>query len=416
MRRILPTFLIAILAAGPLAAQLALPRVQVPQVGGVVGDVSDTLGRTLEGLDRAVQADASRLLKLRERTLDRLLRQNRDAIERDARGDLARRGELLVLGIVAEDQGAIDDAGFRVLSTETIDGVDLTVTRLAIPDDLTLAQAEKLAVELGLGTEVTADTLHFQADSADATAPSFAPALVPAGLQAASVGTDVGVIDSAPAAGITALATKGFAKGAPKPANHGSAVTSLLRGAGVTRVRVADVYGADPAGGNALAIARALGWLVASGSKVVTISLVGPRNQVVEKAVAAAQRKGTVVVAAVGNDGPAAPPAYPASYPGVVAVTGVDGRGRALIEAGRALNLDYAAPGADVYALDARGKRMKWRGTSFAAPLVAARLAAAMQRPGSWRTRLDAEAQDLGKKGPDPVYGRGLLCGTCGRK
>lgn len=416
MRRILPTFLIAALAAGPLAAQLALPRVQVPQVGGVVDGVSDTLGRTLEGLDRSVQAEASRLLNLRERTLDRLLRQNREAIERDASGDLARRGELLVLGIAAEDQDAIDDAGFRILSTENIDGVDLTVTRLAIPEDLTLVQAEKLAIELGIGTEVTADTLHLQAGSPDAAASSFAPAFIPATLQAASVGTDVGVIDSAPAAGITALATKGFAKGAPKPANHGSAVTSLLRGAGVSRVRVADVYGADPAGGNALAIARALGWLVASGSKVVTISLVGPRNAVVEKAVAAAQKKGTVVVAAVGNDGPAAPPAYPASYPGVVAVTGVDGRGRALIEAGRALNLDYAAPGADVYALDARGKRVKWRGTSFAAPLVAARLAAAMQLPGSWRSRLDAEAQDLGKKGPDPVFGRGLLCGTCGRK
>ena len=416
MRQILPTFMMAALAAGPLAAQLALPQVQVPQVGGVVGGVSDTLGRTLEGLDRTVQTEARRLLKLRERTLDRLLRQNRDAIERDANGDLARRGELLVLGISAEDQGAIDDAGFRILSTETIDGVDLTVTRLGIPEDLTLAQAEKLAVELGIGTEVTADTLHLKAGSPDAVASSFSPAVVPVALQAASVGTDVGVIDSAPAAGISALATKGFAKGAPKPANHGSAVTSLLRGAGVSRVRVADVYGVDPAGGNALAIARALGWLVASGSKVVTISLVGPRNAVVEKAVAAAQRKGTVIVAAVGNDGPAAPPAYPASYPGVVAVTGVDGRGRALIEAGRALNLDYAAPGADIYALDARGKRIKWRGTSFAAPLVAARLAAAMQRPGSWRSRLDAEAQDLGKKGPDPVYGRGLLCGTCGRK
>ncbi len=43
-----------------------------------------------------------------------------------------------------------------------------------------------------------------------------------------------------------------------------------------------------------------------------------------------------MIVAAVGNDGPSARPAYPASYPGVLAVTGVDGRNRALIEAGRA--------------------------------------------------------------------------------
>ena len=83
------------------------------------------------------------------------------------------------------------------------------------------------------------------------------------------------------------------------------------------------------------------------------------------------------MVAAVGNDGPAAPPAYPASYPGVLAVTGVDGRNRALIEAGRALHLDYAAPAADMRAVNAKGKWIKVRGTSFAVPFVAARAAAA---------------------------------------
>ena len=86
----------------------------------------------------------------------------------------------------------------------------------------------------------------------------------------------------------------------------------------------------------------------------MTISLVGPRNPVLERGIAAAQGKGVVVVAAVGNDGPAAPPAYPASYKGVVAVTAVDKRDRALIEAGRALHLEYAAPGADFRASNAQ--------------------------------------------------------------
>ena len=119
------------------------------------------------------------------------------------------------------------------------------------------------------------------------------------------------------------------------------------------------------------------------------------------------------MVAAVGNDGPAAPPAYPASYDGVVAVTAVDGKRRALIEAGRALHLDYAAPGADIRGLNAKGKRVTLRGTSFAAPLVAARLANAIGWGRNWRNALDSEAEDLGKKGADPVYGRGLLCGSC---
>ena len=110
-----------------------------------------------------------------------------------------------------------------------------------------------------------------------------------------------------------------------------------------------------------------------------------------------------MIVAAVGNDGPAAPPQYPASYAGVVAVTGVDAKGKALTEAGRARHLDFAAPGADLAAaLPGRGYSSV-RGTSFAAPLAAARLAAT----GS-PARLAAEAQPGKGK-----VGRGIVCGHC---
>ena len=179
---------------------------------------------------------------------------------------------------------------------------------------------------------------------------------------------------------------------------------------------MADIYGTDPAGGNALALVRALDWLTGGGARVISISLGGPNNTAVARAIAAAQRKGVVIVAAVGNDGPAAPPAYPASYPGVVAVTGVDGRGRALIEAGRAAHLDYAAPGADIAARNRSGKWARVRGTSYATPLVAARVAAALARGGNWRAALDREAEDLGPRGTDAQYGRGLLCRGCARR
>lgn len=225
------------------------------------------------------------------------------------------------------------------------------------------------------------------------------------------IATPVGVIDGGAGAAVAVAETRGFARGAPRASDHGSAVASLLRHAGVQRIVVADVYGDDPAAGNALAVARALDWLVGKEVRVVSISLVGPSNPVVARAVASAQRRGAVIVAAVGNDGPAAPPAYPASYPGVLAVTAVDGRNRALIEAGRALHLDYAAPGADLFATNAAGRRVKVRGTSFATPLVASRAALAMG--GNVRARLDAEAIDLGPRGADGTYGRGLLCTIC---
>ena len=97
-------------------------------------------------------------------------------------------------------------------------------------------------------------------------------------------------------------------------------------------------------------------------------------------------------------------------------MTGVDVRGRALLEAGRALHLDYAAPGADILARNKSGKWREVRGTSYAVPLVAARAAAALDRGSSWRAALDREAEDLGPRGPDDRYGRGVLCRACARR
>jgi len=420
MRRVRPTILallaVAGVLAGPLAAQLQVPGLPAPAPGvrGVVDGVAGQVDETLGTLDSSVAREASRLLRLREQTLARLLARNRVAIERDADGNLARRGALLVTAASPEALAALEHAGFSIAGRETVDGLDLEITRLTVPDGMSLARAQAVAAKVAPGMEASPDSLHFSAGST-APAPAAAMAMM-AAPQVAGIETKVGIIDSGPGKGTAVTSQEGFAKGAPRASEHGSAVASLLQSAGARQIWVADVYGDDPAGGNALAIAKALGWLVTSGCKVVTISLVGPRNAVVERAVAAAQGRGVVLVAAVGNDGPAAPPAYPASYEGVLAITGVDRKGRALIEAGRAAHLDYAAPGAGVYALDAAGRAKAMRGTSFAAPLAAARVAAAIESRSGWRAALDAEARDLGKKGPDASYGRGLLCGKCGEK
>jgi len=385
-------------------------------VGRAVGGLVDEVGDSLDQAGSLLEQQARDLLRLRDQQLARLLRQNRDRIERDAAGNLARRGELLSVGISAEDLNGLKGAGFAVIAQETIEGLDLQITRLRVPAGVDLAKAQALAAQIAPGAEISADNLHWRSESLAADK----GAVVLPGLLAAqariTVEVPIGIIDGAPGPAIRVTGRKGFATGALLPSDHGSAVSSLLHGEGASRLWVADVYGSDPAGGNALAIVKGLGWLANNGCKVITISLVGPRNAVLERAIQRAQQRGVVVVAAVGNDGPASPPAFPASYDGVVAVTGVDRKGRALIEAGRALHLDYAAPGADVYALNARGKSVKLRGTSFATPLVAIRVAAAMANGGNWQTRLDAQARDLGPKGPDKRYGRGLLCEGCGKK
>ncbi|MBI1402249.1 MAG: S8 family serine peptidase [Porphyrobacter sp.] len=420
MRRLLPPILATLASAGlvasPLSAQLQLPGVPVPAPGlpGTLGDLTRQVDAAVDGVDLAATREAQRLLRLRARAIDRLLDRNPAAIERDAAGDLARRGELLVTGAADADLAPLEAAGFRILSREEIAGLDFTVFRLGVPTGVALAKAQRLAAEIAPGLVVAPDSLHFAAGE---PAASSSPSVLPAAPDArAPIDLAVGVIDGAAGASVPVSLQKGFASGAPRASDHGSAVASLLHSAGARRLMVADVYGSDPAGGNALAIAKALGWLSASGCKVVTISLVGPRNALLERAIDSARRRGVVVVAAVGNDGPAAPPAFPASYEDVLAITGVDRKGRALIEAGRALHLDYAAPGAGVYARDAKGRARAVRGTSFATPLAAARIAAAMEDGGNWLHRLDREARDLGPKGDDDTYGRGLLCGGCGQR
>ena len=93
------------------------------------------------------------------------------------------------------------------------------------------------------------------------------------------------------------------------------------------------------------AVAEALSWLVREHVPVINVSLVGPPNVMLENVVRLVIARGYVIVAAVGNDGPAAPPLYPASYPDVVGVTAVDAHERALLEACRGRQVKFCCAG-----------------------------------------------------------------------
>lgn len=394
---------LVLLAAFPTAA---LAQLGLPSVGGVLQGVDRTLPRVA---DLSVVSTARDLVRARTERLRDLVGRNPRALALDPDGNPAVRGELLLTGATPNALAAAEAAGFRALERGTIDGTDVRFARLAAPDRLSLSSAIKRLRKVVPAGEVSANPLHFESGAVAGANGALASAqggAAPIGLIDGGVGT---------LAGIVVAEQRGFASGAPVASAHGTAVASLISGSGRVRgaapgaaVLVADIYGHDPAGGNALALAKALGWMAARNVKVVTVSLVGPANPLVAATVDAVRKRGLTIVAAVGNDGPAAPPAYPASYPGVIAVTAVDGRDRPLIEAGHALHLDFAAPGADMVAAGPEGGTRPVRGTSFAAPLVAGRLA----RLGSVAA-LAAEVRDLGPRGPDKLYGRGLVCGDC---
>lgn len=414
---LIPAMCTTLLSAAAFA-QLGLPTGGLPRVG--VPELPVELPQT--GADLA---QFGRILETaRLDRLTRFVRQNRDAVDYDSDRYPAVRGELVATGVSDDAIKEAQAAGYAVLSRDAIEGLDLNYVRFATPAKMSLAEAEKKLRALLPDAEIDANHIFFQGSV------SPAPPLATTVLASTSTNTSLGIIDGGVADHPSVrgrVEQNGFAHGAPTASSHGTSVAALMIGSGDIKgarsgasLLAADVYGTAKAGGNAAAIARALGWLAGRGVSVVTISLVGPNNALLKTAVAAAQRKGVIIVAAVGNDGPASPPAYPASYPGVLSVTGVDGRNRVLPEAGRAAHTDFAAPGADIFSATDAKKKARVRGTSFAVPLVAARLSTFYPRQSNNAVepavrKLMAEAVDLGKKGHDPVYGHGLICGKCGR-
>ncbi|MBB3955299.1 S8 family serine peptidase [Novosphingobium sediminicola] len=388
--------------AGPALAQFGLPA-----VGQTLGGAADRLRGTLDEAASLVTRpleDVAALADLRLERLDAFVRRNRNIVAMDANGSPARAHELLLLDPDPAALMLAEKSGYRLMEQGDLEGLGVGFARLETPAGVTLPDATRALQKLLPAKTVTADQIHFPGGQMGGqTVPATGAPAIPS-----PRGGTVGLIDGGVRPDARLSAQAGFATGAPRPNQHAQSIASLLGGAGVAHVFAADVYGADPAGGNALAIAKALGWMAQQRVPVVSISLVGPANPLLERAVAAAQARGMFVVAAVGNDGAASPLSYPASYRDVVAVTGVDGKGRVLFEAGRASHLDYAAPGADMTAVGLSG-RVTLRGTSFAAPLVAARLAAyAGPGPGRSLTALDREAVAAGARA-----GRGILCNPC---
>jgi hypothetical protein len=359
-----------------------------------------------------LRASASQRADARATRLEALVGDNPDRLEMTDLGP-AVRGQIIAIDPDPAVLAAVLGAGFTGIAEERIEALDIRAVTLAVPRGWSVNRALSRLRRIAPGGRFTANNLHEQSGTAGEA--GDAALLAQSG---SGGGAAIGIIDGGVAAHPSLagpVQQRGFVVGAPRPSGHGTAIASLIAGQGSVRgaapgarLLVADVFGADPAGGNALALARALGWMVAQGVRVVAVSLVGPANPLVERAIEQARARGTWVIAAVGNDGRAAPPAFPASYPGVIAVTGVDGRGRVLIEAGRALHLDYAAPGADMGAAGPRGTVVPVRGTSFAVPLVAGRLAQYVAAPDVLAS-LDGEADQRGARG----VGRGVLCGAC---
>ena len=249
----------------------------------------------------------------------------------------------------------------------------------------------------------------------------------------------VGVIDTSFDLTHPALAGHRFSSGVFLPEGstadhdwHGTAVLSILAGDSRSSTPglipdaefyLASAFRTDENGDTAtdtVNLLNALAWLDALDVRLVNMSFSGPPDELLETAIAKMHAKGVVFVAAAGNEGPAAPPSYPAAYPSVIAVTAVSKSLQGYRYANRGSYVDIAAPGVDVWTALPNGMQGYKSGTSFAAPFVTS-IIAAMQKteplPSDKSEILKRLAfKDLGKPGRDPVYGEGLPLspGSCG--
>lgn len=431
--------LIVCLALTPLAAaQIGLPGARLPPLPAVGLPNLPALPPESAGEATVGELDPSRLRELHALRIRELLRRHSDVLEADPHGDPIVRGEVLALAPSAAALQAAIAAGFSVRRELTLDALDLRIAVLQASGK-TARALQQLQTQDPTGT-YDFNHIYLEAGAATLAAADGAASLAAAdgargGAQTPDVsepgargGISVGLIDSGVDErhdvfrGLT-LERHGCT-GQAVPAAHGTAVASLLvgrapafRGAAPgAALYAADVFCGKPTGGSVEAVAEGFAWLMQRHIAVVNVSLVGPPDQLLERVVREVVARGCLVVAAVGNDGPAARPLYPAAWPGVVGVTGVDARGRVLAEAERGVQVKFAAPGADMVAARAGAGYLRVRGTSFASPIVAGLLALTLPAPDRSAASeavaaLARSAQHPGVPGmdPDPAYGYGVV-------
>ena len=345
----------------------------------------------------------------------------------------------LVLGDETE-LANLQSQGFSISNRRQLSGLDLIMARIQGPKTFDMAQNNLMVLN---NTGVMADFNHVYSIASDEEAPVDAgdmPAtpsesnqimpsdLLPLASEPSS--HNLGIIDTAINLDHSSLQTADIHYlELSTPSNrdlfqHGTAVASILVGDGneyrglrpgdpLWAVSVFFNHKKEGAITTTEFLIRAMDWLVKNQVSVINMSLSGPANRLLEKVINSLCDKGITIVAAVGNDGPNAKPQYPAAYDCTLAVTAINKKHRIFRNAVRGQHVDVAAYGVNLMHANNVGGLSSSSGTSFAAPLVSAYVAA--HAPGKikdqsqWLETFYQRCLDLGQPGWDPVYGHGLM-------
>jgi subtilisin family serine protease len=196
--------------------------------------------------------------------------------------------------------------------------------------------------------------------------------------------------------------------------NNNQGVAGVCWGCGLLAVKVLGADGSGLTSWVADGIQYAAYWGAAFGKRtVINLSLGSPYpSSVLADAVAYAQGKGALIVAAAGNDG-RDQLFYPAAYPGVIGVAATDSSDQRASFSNSGSHVDIAAPGVSILSTEWSWYYYK-SGTSMATPHVAgvAGLVWTVWCRAPATMILDillSTARDLGDPGWDPFYGYGRV-------
>lgn len=323
----------------------------------------------------------------------------------------------------------LDRAGITLLERQELSGVGLNLVRFRVSPELDSREALR-AILPGLADRL--DRNHIYSPQADgASEPqgqspqwqSLCSAPVRVGMVDTAIATDHPAFRQARVVQSRFLDVDGTRGQLAAPRAHGTAVAGLMvgefSGEAPARLPGATLFNAsvffdrnrDLSGASLGHLLEGLNWLSERDISVLNISLTGPDNRVLATVIRNLLDRGIVLVAAVGNQGPAAPPLYPAAYPGVIGVTAVDDSNELYRWANRGEQVMFAARGVLVPVAAPEGGLASDSGTSLAAPVVTAALACRLRDASAEQAikALIGIARDLGEPGRDQSFGHGLL-------
>ncbi|MDJ0918482.1 MAG: S8 family serine peptidase [Woeseiaceae bacterium] len=353
-----------------------------------------------------------------------------DGIEFDDDGFAFESGEILAFDIDPVELEIARDLGFEPVESRNLDSVDGRVVRLAIPDGFSTTRQALTALSQTLPAAPFDYNYVYQLPERPTQSTGSEFLYDNIGEPRSGAGIRIGVIDtlvdpSHPSLIGQSITVADFAGEGGRDVIHATAVVSILTGDDRTsgyrgllpgsEVYSANVFSLDEQGrpsSNVYVMAAALDWVASHDVGVINASLAGPQSEVIRTVLARLDARGHHVVAAVGNEGPAAPPLYPSAYENVTGVTAIDLEGRVYRRAGRGDQVDFAAPGVRVLAADAAGGYRQFTGTSFATPVVSAFISQQIRvrgerSPGDILSK--QSVRDLGEPGRDETFGLGLI-------